>query len=66
MKKLRKNLPRILNDKAIVITLGYDTTGMGKGFLKKEICLINHSGDHNDTIALIEEKIGNIEDFMEV
>lgn len=66
LKKLRRILPRILNNKAIIITLGYDTTGMGKGFLKKEICLINHAGDHNDTIALIEEKVGNIDDFIEV
>lgn len=65
LKKLRRILPRILNENAIIITLGYDSSGMGKGFIKKEVCIINHSGDHNDTLVLVEEKLGNIENFIE-
>lgn len=64
-KKLKKILPRVLNENSIIITLGYDSSGMGKGFIKKEICVVNHSGDHNDTIVLVEEKMGNIERFIE-
>jgi hypothetical protein len=57
--KIKNLLPQILNDNGLVITLGYDTVGMAKcrGFKKKAICLICHSGDHNDTLCLVEQKI---------
>jgi len=58
--KLKRILPRILSPNAIIISLGYDSSGMGRGFKKKKICLVNHSGDHNDTIVLIEERIGDV------
>lgn len=60
---LKKELSRILMPNAIVISLGYKSTGMGKGYTKKEICLINHGGDHNDTIILLEKRLGSIDDF---
>lgn len=43
----------------LIITMGYDSVGMAKcrGFDKKEICLICHGGDHNDTICLVEQKM---------
>lgn len=42
-----------------VIHFGYASTGMGRsrGFENREVCLINHKGDHNDTICVIEERI---------
>ena len=42
-----------------VITSGYNTVGMSKcrGFKKVAICVICHSGDHDDTLCLVEEKI---------
>ena len=57
--KIKNILPDILYDNGIVITLGYKSTSMGKkrGFEKIAIALICHSGDHNDTICLIERKI---------
>jgi len=41
-----------------VLTFGYSSTGMSKsrGFTKKKIALINHKGDHNDTICVVEQK----------
>ncbi len=52
----------ILNSNGIIISLGYSSVGMSKsrGFKKIGICLVCHSGDHNDTIVVIEEKIQTI------
>ena len=57
LTKIKNALPQILNEKARVISLGYDSVGMSKkrGFRKIAICLVCHSGDHNDTICLVEE-----------
>lgn len=48
----------LLNDDGIVITVGYDSVGMGsdRGFEKIEICLVCHSAGQKDLIALIEQK----------
>jgi hypothetical protein len=57
LTKIKNNLIRVLNPDARVISLGYDSVGMSKsrGFKKLAICLICHSGDHNDTICLVEQ-----------
>lgn len=57
--KIKNKLPLILSEGGFIITLGYDSVGMAKcrGFKKIAICLICHSGDHNDTICLKEIKI---------
>jgi len=59
LTKIKNILPRIIKAGGIVISFGYDTTGMSKsrGFAKEGICLINHSGDHNDTLVVVERKI---------
>ena len=57
--KIKDLLPKILNKDGVIITLGYDTVGMSKsrGFTKEAICLVCHSGDHNDTLVLKERKL---------
>ena len=59
LTKIKNKIIRILNDNGKIIHFGYDTTGMGKsrGFEKIAICLVNHNGDHNDTICLVEKLI---------
>ena len=59
LKKIKDLLPNVLNTHGRIISLGYSSVGMGKkrGFKKIAICLICHSGDHNDTIGLVEEKL---------
>ena len=59
--KIKNILKNILNDGGKIITLGYDSVGMGvgRGFEKIDICLICHNGDHNDTICTVETKIQN-------
>jgi len=56
--KIKNLLSKILNKKGRIITFGYDSVGMSKsrGFKKIAICLVCHSGDHNDTICITEEK----------
>lgn len=57
--KIKNELEKILNENGIIIILGYDSVGMSKsrGFKKIAICLICHSGDHNDTICVVEKKV---------
>lgn len=59
LRKIKTELPNIMNDGARIIHYGYDTTGMGKtrGFQLEAVCVVNHSGDHNDTICCIERKV---------
>jgi hypothetical protein len=59
LTKIKTEMVRIINDGGVVISLGYDSTGMEKirGFKKKGVALVNHKGDHNDTICLVEEKV---------
>jgi len=56
--KIKNELPNILSDGGIIISLGYHSTCMGnvRGFTQEKICLIGHGGSHHDTICLIEKK----------
>lgn len=56
--KIKNKLPDILKENGRIITLGYDSVGMAKcrGFTKIALCLVCHSGDHDDTVGVVEEK----------
>lgn len=41
----------------VVLSFGWNSVGMGGGFVQKEILLVSHGGAHNDTICLAEEMI---------
>lgn len=58
-KKLKDEIPNILNEKGIVITFGYQSISMGKnrGFKLNGIAIFCHGGAIHDTIASVEEKI---------
>jgi hypothetical protein len=57
--QLKDQLMPILAPDATVIQLGWSSTGMGKvrGFRMDAICLVNHSGDHDDTIVTVERRM---------
>ena len=57
LTKTKNALLRVLNDNGRAISMGYDTTGMSqiRGFHKLAICVICHSGRHNDTLAVVEQ-----------
>ena len=61
LTKIKNELIKILNPGGRILSYGYDSVGMSKsrGFKKIAICLVCHSGDHNDTICVVEEKIEN-------
>lgn len=64
--KIKNEINRILNENGKIITLGYDSVGMSRcrGFEKINICLICHSGDHNDTICITEKRIDETMDLF--
>ncbi|TRZ80539.1 adenine-specific DNA methylase [bacterium] len=51
-------IARIIKPKGIVISFGWNSSGIGKvrGFEIIEILLVAHGGSHNDTICTVEEK----------
>lgn len=57
--KLKNKLNSILHPNARVITWGYSSVGMSKkrGYKLTEILLVCHSGDHNDTLVTVEDRI---------
>lgn len=59
LPRLKNELLGILNPGARIISLGWDTVGMGRsrGFEKIAACIVCHNGDHRDTLGLVEERI---------
>lgn len=62
-KVMRECILKLLKDDGIVLTFGWNTTGMGKGFEIIEILLVNHGADHNDTICMAEIKKERHQEF---
>jgi hypothetical protein len=55
MKKECRDLMRqIVKRGGKVLSFGWNTVGMGPGWITEEIMLVCHGGDHNDTICLAE------------
>lgn len=59
LPKIKNAINRILVDDGRVISLGYDTVGMGnkRGYKKIAVCVVCHGGDHKDTLIVVEERI---------
>jgi len=55
---VRDRVMRLVKPRGIVISFGWDSTGMGinRGFEIVEILLINHGGHHHDTIVTVERR----------
>lgn len=58
-RKHREQISRIVKPGGIVISCGWNSTGIGKkyGFEMIEILLVAHGSQHNDTIVTVERKI---------
>lgn len=58
-------ISRILKPNGIVISFGWNSSGVGKkrGFEIIEILLVAHGGSHNDTICVVEKKKQNLFDL---
>ena len=61
-KRCRDAAIPILAANAVVLSFGWNSTGMGKerGFEIIEILLVCHGGGHNDTICLAERKCSTL------
>lgn len=56
--RVKRALLDVLTDDAIVLSFGWNSSGMGKshGFEALEIMLVSHGGAHNDTICVAETR----------
>ena len=57
-KRLKEQVCRVLGPDGVVLTFGWNSTGMGRklGFEIEELLLVCHGSDHNDTICLAERR----------
>lgn len=57
---------RILAPGAIVVSCGWNSSGMGigRGFELVEILLVAHGGAHNDTIVVVEKRLPIIQQSL--
>jgi len=56
-KRVRKAIRRITIPGSIVLSFGWQSAGMGKGWEILEILLVCHGGAHNDTICMAERML---------
>ncbi len=54
--RVRGTIREIASQDAIVLSFGWNSAGMGKGFEILEIMLVCHGGAHNDTICMAERR----------
>ena len=54
--KVRNSIRKLCGEGSVVLSFGWNSCGMGKGWKKEEIMLVAHGGAHNDTICLAERK----------
>lgn len=57
--RTRSALLPILTDDAMVLSFGWNSSGMGQknGFQQVEILMVCHGGAHNDTICVAERRV---------
>lgn len=66
---IRRELSRVIKPGGVCVSFGWNSIGAsGEEFVKEQLALINHGGNHNDTIVLWERKLKTlcIEDFLTV
>lgn len=63
-KECRELINKITDLKSICLSFGWNTVGMGKGWMIEEIKLVSHGGDHNDTICMAEIRTGIQEEML--
>lgn len=54
--RCRDHIDNLLRPGGIVLSFGWNSTGMGRGYETKEILLVAHGGSHNDTICVAQNK----------
>ena len=57
--RVRNAVDKLVRSGGIVISLGYNSTGMShrRGYKKSALLIVNSGGSHNDTMVLVEKKV---------
>lgn len=55
--EVRNAARRLCAPGTVVLSFGWNSTGMGAGFEKIELLLVAHGAAHNDTICLAERML---------
>lgn len=55
--RVRKILKCMVVEGGVVLSFGWNSVGMGKGWKIEEIMLVCHGGAHNDTICMAERRL---------
>ena len=62
--RVKRAARRLCKPGATVLSFGWNSAGMGKGFAQREILLVAHGGAHNDTICVAEEMLPQTEELF--
>jgi hypothetical protein len=54
-KRVRDAARKLCKPGTVVLSFGWNSAGMGRGFEVLEILLVAHGGAHNDTICVVEQ-----------
>lgn len=60
-KREREQIAKLVKPNGFCLSFGWNSQGVGmkRGFAIREILLVNHGRDHNDTICTVEQKTVN-------
>lgn len=56
-RECRDHIAKLVPVGGHVLSFGWNSTGMGRGFEPVELLLVCHGGAHNDTICLAERRV---------
>ena len=62
-KECRDLIRKLCKPGSAVLSFGWNSVGMGPGFVTEEILMVCHGGDHNDTICLADRMVIKQEEF---
>jgi hypothetical protein len=62
-KTWREQMRELCHPGSIVLSFGWNTVGMGPGWITEEVMLVCHGGDHNDTICMADRMMEKQEIF---
>ena len=55
-KGVRAALRDILKPEGIALSFGWQSNGFGRGWISREVLLVQHGGAHNDTICVAQHR----------
>jgi len=56
-RRVRDALDLVIQPGGVVLSFGWQSVGMGRGYELIETMLVAHGGGHNDTICIAEKKV---------